>query len=93
MQLNEQLTVIKIVEKLNFKNLFDFEYLPEENDFLKLRNEYVYKQIKNRSRPFINIYISFIFMNGKWNINEGYDHIMNNYIDYKQGITKYSPNN
>lgn len=89
MELNKQLTSTRIVEELNLKNLFDFEYLPEENDFLVLKSEYKYKQNKTRSRPFINYYISFIFKDGKWNINNGYDHIFNKYIDFKYGIIKY----
>jgi hypothetical protein len=88
MQLDELLTAIKIVELLNAKNLFDFEYFPEENDFLMLKREYILKQIKNRSRPYIDNYISFIFKNEKWEVNQGYDHVGIHYQCFKQGTVK-----
>jgi hypothetical protein len=85
-ELNEELTALKFVDKLNAENLFDFQYQPEDNDYLHIRIEYVNEEIKKKSRPYIGAYISFIFKKGKWTINEGYDHIGNDYNDFKEGI-------
>lgn len=85
-ELNKELTAAKFVEELNTENLFDFEYLPEEKDYLHIRIEYVNEEIKSRSRPYIDAYISFIFKKGKWTINKGYEHIHNTYKEFKEGI-------
>lgn len=85
-ELNKELTAAKFVEELNTENLFDFEYLPEEKDYLHIRIEYVNEEIKGRSRPYIDAYISFIFKEGKWTINKGFDARNNVYMDFKEGI-------
>ena len=87
-ELND-LSTVKIVEKLNTKNLFDFEYFPEEKDYLYIAIEYANEEIKKRSRPYVGGHISFIFEEGKWTINAGYDQMGSVYKNFKEGIVKY----
>lgn len=91
-KLNDQLTTVIIVDILNKNKAFDFEYGPAGDDYLSLKFKYVHKEIKNRDRPYIDDYISFLFKDGKWIINKGYDHLKKVYEDFKEGvcrITKY----
>ncbi|MBL7559959.1 hypothetical protein JAO71_09110 [Olleya sp. YSTF-M6] len=88
-KLNEELTAEKIAEIINLGIDFDFDYHPKENDLLVLRYEYISPELKNKRRPFINYYTSFIYNNGKWNVNEGFDHIDSDYLEFKSGIIKY----
>tara|TARA_B100001059_G_scaffold178085_1_gene178709 strand:- start:355 stop:861 length:507 start_codon:yes stop_codon:yes gene_type:complete len=90
-KLNDELTAENIVGIINLGIEFDFEYIPQENDFLVLKFEYTNPELKNKRRPFINYYTSFLYNNGKWNINEGFDHIHYDFIEFKSGIIKYAP--
>lgn len=84
-ELSNGLTALNIVSILNSDYVFDFDYEPNENDLLRIKLEYLKSSFKGKSRPYIGEYISFLFKNGKWEINNGYDHISKVYENYKQG--------
>ncbi|MBM6499243.1 hypothetical protein H9X54_008000 [Flavobacterium macrobrachii] len=88
-ELSNGLTALKIVSILNSDYVFDFDYEPNENDLLSIKLDYLKSTLKGKSRPFIGEYISFIFKNGKWEINNGYDHISKVYKNYKEGKIIY----
>ena len=88
-KLNEVFTAKRIAELINSEVDFDFEYIPEDNDYLVLGFEYTHPALKNKVRPFISYYISFLFKNKKWTINQGFDHINNDYTAYKSGKIEY----
>ncbi|MCD8438359.1 hypothetical protein LNI95_11855 [Tenacibaculum dicentrarchi] len=54
-----------ILKKLNSKKCFDFNYNPEENDFLIITK----KTLNISSYSHLNPYISFEFSKKKWIIN------------------------
>lgn len=58
--LNNGFSAEKILNLLNSKPLFE-NYLPKENDFLKIWLEYKHPVIHNKSRPYIGDFISFIY--------------------------------
>lgn len=84
-ELSNGLTTLSIVYILNSDYVFDFDYEPNENDLLRIKLEYLKSSFKGKSRLYIGEYISFLFKNGKWEINNGYDHISKVYENYKQG--------
>lgn len=83
---SEELTYNYIIEKLNTKNLFDFNYIPSEGDTLFIRIEYVYKVIKKKHGS-LGIYMSFTFKNNEWT-----EHFHDPFCDiteeFKKGILK-----
>ena len=83
------MTAKKISEIFNLGINFDFDYHPKKNDFLILRYEYILPELKNKKRPFINYFISFLYDNGKWKINKGFDHIHSEFLEFKSGVIKY----
>lgn len=86
-ELTNGITTKEIVTLLNQKNVFDFPYEPNQNDVLIIKLEYVIQSIKNKyTRPYIDQYISFLYNDGLWKINEGYDSIDFILEDYKEGI-------
>ncbi|HLP14241.1 MAG TPA: hypothetical protein VK177_20080 [Flavobacteriales bacterium] len=56
-ELDDVVNEKKLVDALNRKNCFDFDYQPRENDQLQIRYN------KNLHKP---QFISFIFKGGKW---------------------------
>ncbi|MCL9806559.1 hypothetical protein NAT51_13570 [Flavobacterium amniphilum] len=54
--LAENLTTETVLEELNSKNCFDFDYNPNEGDNLRIYNP----------EKYIRKYLSFIYRNGKW---------------------------
>jgi len=54
-----------ILKKLNAKKCFDFNYTPQENDFLIITK----KLISTTNYSHINPYISFEFVERKWTIS------------------------
>ncbi len=71
-KLTDEITNETILELLNLNLLFEFEYLPQNGDLFVLRQHYVYENdIKNRNRPYLNNFLSFIFSNQNWK-NEYY---------------------
>ena len=82
--LNNGISAIQILEEINTnKTLNDF--FIQEKDLLIISMKYIIEERNKKSRPFIGNYISFIF-NKNWSINSGFEHIDNNYEDYKNGI-------
>lgn len=65
-QINKELTIDNILEALNSKNPFDFNYVPKEKDFIKIEEKYKFIELEENKRPSIWEYISFKFENGKW---------------------------
>lgn len=72
-QLNNRFSAENILKLLNSKSVLE-NYLPQENDFLKIWLEYKYPSMHNKSRPYISDYISFLY-DYKWKLNKGFDHI------------------
>ena len=62
----EQITSDEIIELMNTQNIFDFDYTPEEDDVLTIREEYIYKQIGEEKRPRLINYLSVKFVGDKW---------------------------
>ena len=65
-RLSEEITTDKLIIELTRKDIFDFEYIPKEGDELIIREEYIYKTIKGKSRPELYDFISLIFRDGSW---------------------------
>lgn len=67
---SHQLTAIVnnkfVLEKINTKNCFDFEYIPTESDNLIIRVEYKQKKQVKKSNPSLSNYLSFIYKKGAW---------------------------
>lgn len=61
----DELTAEFIVQELNAKNLFDFDYSPQEND--QLRIERIVKK-KPKKRSYYGEYLDFNYFNGQWEI-------------------------
>lgn len=77
------LTVESILLFLNSN--FNFgNYKLKKLDKLKIYMDYKHPIIKKKSRPPIDDFISLIFEE-KWMINEGFDHIDNNYKELMKG--------
>ena len=67
-KLTEEMTCDFIISELNSKNIFDFDYIPNEGDYLYIYYKYIEKDIKNRfRRPLYSDYMSFIYTKGEWN--------------------------
>lgn len=82
--LNNGITAYQILEKINQKNTFQ-EFKFQKNDLLLISMRYTKSEKHKKPRPYIGNYISFIFAE-KWSINTGFEHIENNYEEYKSGI-------
>ncbi|SDG26841.1 hypothetical protein [Epilithonimonas hungarica] len=81
-ELNNGISAESILEFINSNLIFD--YLPQNNDMLKISMKYVHPTIHRKRRPYIGNYISFIYKN-KWSINEGFEHIDNIYETVQEG--------
>ena len=81
--LNNGLSADSILKLLNSSLVFDF-YQPKENDKLNIRMEYKHPEMYRKSRPYIGDFISLIFRK-KWEINKGFEHIHNSYIELNEG--------
>ena len=67
-KLTEEITSDFIISELNFKNIFDFEYFPNEGDYFNIYYKYTQKELKNKFRtPLYSDFMCFIYTNGKWN--------------------------
>lgn len=62
-----------------------FENLPEPNDRLSIRMDYLHPTINNKTRPYIGKFISFIYKT-EWFIDEGFEHIDNIYETIQEGL-------
>lgn len=74
-----------IVQELNSKNLFDFEYEPREND--QLRIERIDRSKNKNSEYLFGEYLEFHFCNGEWLIG-GVSPFMYHLENYKNGKIK-----
>lgn len=89
-RLTDEITAEKIAKFLNDKVVFDFEYEPNENDEIRMEIQYVIENINGKfRRPYINYFVSFLYDGEKWIVNKGFDHIHNDYEEFKEGIVKY----
>ncbi|CAM4190413.1 MULTISPECIES: hypothetical protein [Flavobacterium] len=86
----DELTTENILPILNSKNVFDFDYLPKENDMIWMHLEYTNKQYRFKVRPILWSFISFLYKDNKWTINKGFDHIHYNFEEYKNGIVEFN---
>lgn len=86
--LNNNLSASFLLEKINSKNIFDFEYKPSEGDNLIIRCEYIYRNIKKTSRPELYDFMSFIFQEGKWK-EEVYDVFNDKTKRFRSGLIKF----
>jgi len=71
-----------IVQELNSKNLFDFEYEPKEND--RLRIERIDRSKTRENEYLFGEYLDFHFFNGQWLIG-GVSPFMYKLENYKKG--------
>ena len=89
-RLSDEITTEKIVKFLNDNVFFDFEYEPNENDEIRMEIQYVIENLNGKyRRPYINCFVSFLYADEKWIVNNGFDHIHNFYEEFKEGILKY----
>lgn len=78
----DQLKPEFIVQELNSKHLFDFEYLPKENDCLRIER---IDRAKTRENEYLfGEYLDFSFFLGEWHIG-GVSPFMYIMKDYKKG--------
>jgi hypothetical protein len=78
----------EVLKHLNSDISFD-NYIPQDNDYLKIWQEFKHPEMYKKSRPFIENYISFIFK-GEWHCNTGFEHIDNVYEDVFEGDVYFS---
>ncbi len=64
-KLRDEFTAESVLMELNSRNCFDFEYQPNEGDYLALRNDTIMSKRANVDDK----YLPFIFTNGAWTIN------------------------
>ncbi len=88
-ELANGISTVQIEHFLNTDYVFNFEYEPRENDFLKLRMVYRFRDFKSKPRPYIGEYVSFLFTDGKWVANKGYDHIFLDFEIFRKGKTDF----
>ena len=65
-KLTNQITAEYLLAQLNSKNVFDFDYRPNEGDNLVVEIDYKYKPLKKKRRNHIYSYMSFIFKKSLW---------------------------
>ena len=82
--LNNGWSANTILNYIKSNSIFDF-YQVKENDKLKIVMKYKHPKMYNKSRPYIGNFISFIFKEEEWQIDNGFDHIYNCYKDLKKG--------
>lgn len=73
---------------LNSETVFE-DYIPNENDSLKIWLEYVYPEKNKRYRPYLGAYLSFIYTH-EWAFTDGLDHIHYEYETLYEGEIKIS---
>lgn len=73
LELDDELRVAKIIDELNSRNCFDFEYKPVAKDYLSF--------CFNRKN---NLWAYFVFMNKRWVEDEG-----SPFEDWKQQLKTY----
>lgn len=83
-KLTDELTEEYLISELNSKNIFDFDYFPNEGDYLAVRYKYINKEIKNKYRIPLQ-YMTFIYKNGSWNTGVYENEITE---EFKQGIVQ-----
>ncbi len=88
--LDTELSSEYLIQQLNSKNRFDFNYEPIEGDNLQIKKEYIYKSIKGFTRTDLYEYMSFIYREGKWQ-EEVYDVFSDKIKSFKKGKIKYIP--
>ncbi len=74
-----------IVQEINSKNLFDFEYKPKEND--RLRIERIDRSKTRENEYLFGDYLDFHYFNGQWLIG-GVSPFMYHLENYKNGKVK-----
>ena len=86
--MGEGLTSDFILQQLNSKKLFDFEYSPSEGDNLEIRKEYLYKSFRGQHRPDLYDYLSFIYRKGEW-VEDYYDFFTDKKRPIKKGKVEF----
>ena len=88
-RLSEDLTTDNLIIELSRKDIFDFDYNPKEGDELIIREEYIYKAIKGKSRPELYDFMSLIYNAGSW-MDDFYDIFSERTRNFKKGEIKFS---
>ena len=88
-RLSEDLTTGNLIIELSRKDIFDFDYNPIEGDELIIREEYIYKAIKGKSRPELYDFMSLIYKAGSW-MDDFYDIFSERTRNFKKGKIKFS---
>lgn len=65
-RVNDKITAEDVLEVINTHEVFDFEYTPEEEDQLTIRERYLCEQIEEHRRPRLMDYISLVFKDYQW---------------------------
>ncbi|MCK8482271.1 hypothetical protein [Psychroserpens algicola] len=65
-KLNESLNKNEVLKILNSESPFDFEYTPNENDLIEIREVYEFVSLDDHPREYIENLMSFKYSNGKW---------------------------
>lgn len=65
-KLTEEITAAYLLKELNTRNVFDFDYTPDEGDNIIVRLEFTMPEHKKHRRYEERAYMSFIFRKGIW---------------------------
>lgn len=91
--LSDELTIDKLIMEFCRKDIFDFEYEPNESDELIIREEYIYKSVKGHQRPELNEFMSLIYKDSCWQ-DDYYNIFEDRTRMFKKGVIKFkTPNN
>lgn len=64
--LDTELTAAFVVNELNKKVEFDFDYAPQDGDEITIGLDYRYKEIENHARPSLPSPMNFVYENEEW---------------------------
>lgn len=65
-KLTDEITEDYVMEQLNTRNPFDFEYTPIDGDCLNIRFNYTNRKFRQKYNNLHYRYLSFIFRKGEW---------------------------
>jgi len=82
-KIDEIFTAEYVKTELNKRHCFDFEYTPNEGDYLVLTIHYTKQEAKRNEYKFL----PFIYSNGQWTINS-YNSFYEKIVELKNGIVK-----
>ncbi|RZJ69788.1 hypothetical protein [Flavobacterium sp.] len=84
-QLENGISATEIEHLLNTEHVFGFDYEPSQNDYLSFYFVYRFREFKAKPRPALGDRVSFLFSDGKWVANKGFDHIHLDFEMFRKG--------